>query len=217
MKYQWLNKQNNDTLLMFFNGWGMDENPVADIDCAGYDVLMFYDYTDMTIPIDIPEYSKVELLAWSLGVFAAAYCKPKAEFSVALNGTLRPVDAQYGIPEDIFQGTIDGWNEQGKSKFNRRMCDTRENQAMFEAHAPQRTEADQKTELIAIKEFAMACGEPENIFDTALAVSRDRIIPTDAQLAFWAARQVPVKRFDGAHYPFSQWRSWKELMNFAKS
>ena len=44
MEYKWLNRKNNSKLIVFFNGWGMDENIVAHLEFDEYDVLMFYDY-----------------------------------------------------------------------------------------------------------------------------------------------------------------------------
>ena len=49
MKYKWLNLKNNQKLIIFFNGWGMDEGVVKHLDCEGYDILMFYNYNDFTI------------------------------------------------------------------------------------------------------------------------------------------------------------------------
>ena len=45
MKYKWLNNVKNKKLIIFFNGWGMDENVVKHLDCEDYDVLMFYSKT----------------------------------------------------------------------------------------------------------------------------------------------------------------------------
>ena len=47
MKYKWLNRGENNKIILFFNGWGMDENVVKHLDCEDYDVLMFYDYNTL--------------------------------------------------------------------------------------------------------------------------------------------------------------------------
>ena len=53
MKYKWLNQKNNQKLIVFFNGWGMDEFVVNHLQAEEYDVLMFYDYNSLTIDFDL--------------------------------------------------------------------------------------------------------------------------------------------------------------------
>ena len=74
MKYEWLNRENNSEIIVFFNGWGMDENIVSHLDFDGYDVLMFYDYNSLETDFDfslLNKYSKRYLTAWSMGVMIA--------------------------------------------------------------------------------------------------------------------------------------------------
>ena len=52
MKYKWLNRENNDKLIVFFNGWGMDECVVKHLYPDDYDVLMFFDYTTLETDFD---------------------------------------------------------------------------------------------------------------------------------------------------------------------
>ena len=47
MKYKWLNKKNNEELILFFNGWGMDESVVSHINPENFDVIMIYDYNNL--------------------------------------------------------------------------------------------------------------------------------------------------------------------------
>ena len=72
MKYKWLNKEvNNSKLILFFNGWGMDENVVKHLDVEDYDVLMFYDYNTLDTDFDFNSlnfYHEKNLIAWSMGV-----------------------------------------------------------------------------------------------------------------------------------------------------
>ena len=53
MKYKWLNRNNNQKLIVFFNGWGIDENIVKHLDCEDYDVLMFYDYNTLDVDFNL--------------------------------------------------------------------------------------------------------------------------------------------------------------------
>ena len=74
MKYKWLNKNSNQKLIIFFNGWGMDENVVKHLNCEDYDVLMFYNYNTLETDFDfklLNIYPEKNLIAWSMGVMVA--------------------------------------------------------------------------------------------------------------------------------------------------
>lgn len=80
MKAEWIVRKGNTDLLLFFNGWGMDRR-VADWlvsawpDSAGRDIAVLYDYRNLSIPAWLGEVMAearaVDLVAWSLGVWAA--------------------------------------------------------------------------------------------------------------------------------------------------
>ena len=79
MKYKWLNKVNNQKLIIFFNGWGMDESVVSHLDCENYDILMFYDYNTLDTDFDFESlniYPKKNLIAWSMGVMVGGCLAP---------------------------------------------------------------------------------------------------------------------------------------------
>ena len=128
MEKVWINRQNAPELLLFFNGWGMDEKPFKHLETSkDLDVLMVYDYTNLDnahdLCNDFADYKSVHLVAWSLGVFVAAKVLAGIKFAStkAINGTLMPIDENEGIAPIIFQGTIDSWGEVARIKFNRRM------------------------------------------------------------------------------------------------
>ena len=79
MEYNWLNKNNNRELIVFFGGWSFDSHPFECMDSGNRDILMFYDYSDLNIPEnilnEISNYSEKTLIAWSMGVFTAYYLK----------------------------------------------------------------------------------------------------------------------------------------------
>ena len=55
MKYKWINYKNNKKLIIFFNGWGMDENVVKHFSPEDYDV--FWGFEDQKLF----EYAKMEI------------------------------------------------------------------------------------------------------------------------------------------------------------
>lgn len=223
MMKQWINQSGNPGLLIFFNGWGMDAKPFARLDATGLDVLMIYDYSNLDMPVDLEalagQYSSCRLTAWSLGVWAAASTLSGSRKlfadTLAVNGTLRPVDAEYGIAPEIFQGTIDSWNTVARKKFYRRMCVVPEVTAAFSASEPERDVDGQQRELIAIQQAALNQQFPApDFFDRAVIGNEDRIFPASAQEKFWASANIPYKITAAPHYPFAGLRHWKELIDF---
>ena len=66
-----LEKNNSENLILFFCGWGMDENPFSILNNTS-DVLYVYDYTTPEFDVfDFSAYKKVDLLAFSYGVYAS--------------------------------------------------------------------------------------------------------------------------------------------------
>ena len=48
MQHFWLNKQeNNKKLIVFFNGWGMNETPIQHLKTDDFDILMLNDYRNL--------------------------------------------------------------------------------------------------------------------------------------------------------------------------
>lgn len=214
MKKLWLNRQNAPELLLFFNGWGMDENPFKHLSINNeLDVLMIYDYTVFDGIEEFSEYKAVHLAAWSLGVFAAAKILSGMKFAstLAINGTLKPIDEDGGIVPSIFQGTIDSWSEITRMKFNRRMCGTLHNK-QFKANAPERSIESQKSELLALKKEITSSPIPKNIFQQAIISLNDKIFTRHAQETHWKNARIPLKIIDETHYFFPALKSWKDML-----
>ncbi|MFA7232038.1 MAG: pimeloyl-ACP methyl esterase BioG family protein [Victivallaceae bacterium] len=226
MKYSWINQKNNSRLLVFFNGWGMDEKPFRHLVAGELDVLMFYDYTEPEMPLDLnvvcAGYKQVLLVAWSLGVWAAAEAADgngwRFEDAVAINGTLRPIDEICGIAPAVFQGTIDSWSEIGRKKFNRRMCASPENLAFFNEHHPERTVESQHQELVALQNRILNHKlSGKKLFTRAVTGTDDRIFLATAQVAAWREEKLEVINIAAAHYPFAGLNSWREAIEIGQA
>ncbi len=226
MKCQWIAKwiatTQNPNLILFFNGWGMDQRIVSHLHAdADTDVLMVYDYRDLSLADetirDINAYQYIDVLAWSMGVWA--YTTVQEQFAnrirraIALNGTLRPIDDEYGIPETVYNATIQHFSEAGRTKFFQRMCGSAETVQWFGPHQPQRSLDEQREELIAIQRAARL-RHPQTItpFTCALISRRDKIIPTQHQLEYWRGT-VDYTLIDSPHCAFGRWNSWKEIFD----
>jgi len=217
MKTCWINKQNNDSCILFFNGWGMDKNAICHLDKGDFDVCMLYDFNPIsTINEDLKDYKEVYLVAWSLGVWAAACCFSKSAIklskAIALNGTQKPIDNEFGISAIVFSNTLNTWNEANRSKFNMRMLGGR---TQYEEHLnclTSRTAENQQEELKYIQQEVESKGLKEITFDTVLIGSKDLIFTVQNQYNYWSGKTKIVEA-DVPHFPFSIFNSWQEIID----
>lgn len=218
MKYKWLNNAKGKKLIIFFNGWGMNENVVKHLDCEDYDVLMFYDYNTLDTDFDfslLNIYPEKNLIAWSMGVMIGGKYKTNLlplNQTIAINGTLKPIDVKFGIHPKIYDLTIKGFNEKGREKFIN---------SMFDIQPPplpsplEREIEEQRSELIALKEICkltptitISLGDKKVLYNKVLISNNDKIIPTKSQVAFWGIEP----NLKSGHCPFFDFTKWSELL-----
>ncbi len=205
MKYKWLNKEANEKVIIFFNGWGMDESVVKHLDCEDFDVLMFYDYNTLDTDFEFEELTRYKnryLVSWSMGVCRGAECNKLGLLtsSTAINGTLKPIDNEYGIPERIYDLTLRNFSPAGAQKFIKNMFSSPVN-------LPKnlRDFENQKSELAALKNYS---SDSDFRYDRVIISSEDKIIPTKNQVKFWNIEP----NIKGGHCPFFEYKSWSELL-----
>ncbi|MCG2760610.1 MAG: DUF452 family protein, partial [Candidatus Delongbacteria bacterium] len=159
MKEYWINKKNNKDLIVFFAGWGMDQNPFLPLKYNDLDILICYDYSDMNLNdlsiMDIIEngnYKNIYLIGFSMGVAVAGYLFQselciKFRQIIAINGTLEPISDENGIPVNIFENTLESWDSANKEHFLKRMCRDEIICSKYRINLPKRTLQDEKKEL----------------------------------------------------------------------
>lgn len=207
MKSQFIRQNRTPRLVLFFNGWSMDAN-VAHALAGADDLLAVWDYTDFDLDLRplIDSYQGVRLVAWSLGVWYAAKYFEKLdvafEEAVAVNGTLLPVSAQYGIAPDIITGTADNWLiQRTRDRFNLRV--TGGGEALDAFPFPLRDAVSQQNELNSLLAHIANSPVPANLYKCAVIGNRDRIFPPSAQRAAWKLTATRVIELDAPHYPFA--------------
>jgi len=215
MKHKFLHKNNNTNLILFFNGWGMDESIVSHLNSEDFDVCIFQHYdSNFELDLEFGLYENIYLIAFSMGVWAAANAlqkkSQKFDAKIAINGTMLPINDENGIPVSIFKGTIDHFSERNKHKFDRRMMDSKENFENFKRLKSERTLEDQLEELKLIYQEALA-SELDFSYDKAIIGEQDLIFPTKNQMYFWN-NKAPIQTFDSAHFPFFKFKSWAEIV-----
>lgn len=203
MKYKWLNNDKNQKIIVFFNGWGMDESVVKHLDAEDYDVLMFFDYNDLKTEFNfslLSTYAQKYLIAWSMGVMTATYFDIDYNKKITINGTLKPIDDNYGIPKRIYDLTLKGFSPKGLEKFVKSMFDTE-----IPIIQINRKYENQKSELEALVHYQ---AKQDFRYDKIMISSNDKIIPTKNQVAFWGI-QPNIK---GGHAPFNSFKKWSEFL-----
>ena len=206
MKHFWLNKTNtNKKLIIFFNGWGMDEKIVSHLECEDYDVVVLYDYNDLELDIqslNLSQYTEKHIIAWSMGVMVATLFNfGEIKTSTAICGTPFAIDNQYGIPERIYNLTIKGFSETSSKKFMERMFIEKPSIETFS----DRTFDSKLSELKKMLEYKP---NTEFNFTKAIVGTDDKIIPTKTQLNYW---DNPIT-INSGHCPFMLYKKWTELL-----
>ena len=190
MKHKFLKKGGGEEkLILFFNGWGMDEGVISHLDAEGFDLCIFYHYdNDFSFDADLTEgYKKVYLIAWSMGVWAASR---------------------------TFKGTIDNFSERNKQKFDRRMLSSKEDFERLKTIEHKRTLENQLSELKVIYDLAIDTQEEilDFSFDKIIVGTKDFIFPTKNQINFWSEK-TNIKEIEASHFPFFLYKKWSEIID----
>lgn len=208
MQYKWLNCQGNKSIIVFFNGWGMDEKIVKHLDCENYDVLVLFDWRNFDLPsFDFTKYQNKILTAWSMGVFVCNYFYEQFKnFNsfIAVNGTQDPIDDNFGIPQTAYNLTIEHFNENTCSKFMKKISPDIELKNFCS-----RSLDELKQELIAIKNLKI---DKYLNFNKAIISVKDRIFPYKNMKNFWSQKDIIISEIDSSHYVFDTYKKWSDLL-----
>ena len=217
MKTNRINRENNEKCILFFNGWGMDENAVKDLVFNDFDVCMFYDYRNIDYCDDeFVNYKSIYVVAWSLGVWVASRflinSKLKIDKTIAINGTEKPVHNEFGILPEVFQRTLETWNEINRKKFYQRIFGSRKNLENSLLKLPERTSENQKKELISLREKIKTSGKSYLNWSCALIGSNDLIFSKLNQTKYWENKtRMIIKELP--HFPFNEFKFWKQIID----
>ena len=157
----------------------------------------------------IAEYESIRLIAWSMGVWAAGMTFMGKEFNwenkIAINGTTKLIDDDFGIPKKIYKVTAKLLDENSKDKFIKNMFDNGKINPNIKITRPI---SELKEELISIQNIKL---QDEIVFDCAIISNDDKIIPTKNQLNFWQ-NKTKIKEINSTHCPFEIFNSWQDLL-----
>lgn len=208
--------EGNRRLILIFAGWGSDPRLYDHIVVSGWDTMVAWDYTDPSFPAEaLDGYGTVYLYAWSMGVFAAgeALDGRRIASAFAVNGTPTPRHDREGIPEAVYDGTLQALSgavaARSLHKFRLRMCGSKDTLARIAGELPEGETAPLAAELAAIaerqKESALSDGHRDEKrairWRRAYISENDRIFPAEAQRAAWERIGVGTAVMEGMpHY-----------------
>ena len=214
MKQYFINN-NSDSLLLFFAGWGCDEYEFEHLK-SNSDVLILYDYTDLNFDFDFSGYKKIDLMAFSAGVFIASICNFDFKFGkkIAISGNPYLFDEYYGLSTEI-QTVLFNITEENADDFARNyLVKTEKEYQNF--HPSKRTLTGCQEEFECLKEIYHSHKQNiKDIFDLAYFGDGDKLFNVSAQREFFKERTGIIK--NARHNPFFRIETFEQITDLLLS
>jgi len=217
-------RDTNNHLVVFYGAWGTDENVFIPLCNDEFDFILFYNYSadEALVLPEMKTYEKITLIAWSLGVWAAEYLSLKTgikpDVTIAVNGTPIPADDRYGIPLNVFEGTLNNITEQNMEKFYFRMFGDKKTYQKNIDRIPHRTLKSLHDELRWLYNRIMEPREAGFKWDYAVISEKDRIFPSKNLKGYWK-KEINTKHIiiPQPHYFFHIWESFTDFINYVEN
>ncbi len=134
MNKLYLNNGDASRLIVIFLGWGFPPEVFSQLAKCGYHILLISGYDSHYAPSEVESFIKAQtsvagqvrykeliVIGWSFGVKAAELFLAETELPItlrlAVNGTEYHINNDKGIPEAIFNGTLQGLIDKSLYKF----------------------------------------------------------------------------------------------------
>jgi pimeloyl-[acyl-carrier protein] methyl ester esterase len=217
-------REKNNHLVVLYGGWGTDENVFTPFCNDEFDFILFYNYSadEALVLPEMKTYEKITLIGWSLGVWAAEYLSNKTgikpDVTIAVNGTPVPADDMYGIPLNIFEGTLNHITEENIDKFYFRMFGDKKSYQSNIERVPHRTLKSLHDELRWLYNRIMEQKDPGFRWDYAVTSEIDRVFPSKNLAGYWE-KEKKTKNIvlQLPHYLFNEWKSFTEFIDFVEN
>ena len=210
MKQFFINK-NSEKLLIFFSGWGCDEYEFEGLetDC---DVLIFYDYTDLSYDFDFSKYTEINLLSFSAGVFIGSIFEYnfKVNKMVVISGNPYLFDEDLGLSKDM-QNYLYNLTEDDFEQFIKDyLVKTEEEYKNF--HPSKRTLSSCQNELDELKKiYIQKFDKIVDSYDRAIIGAQDTIFNFYNQKKYYGNRGKIIP--DARHNMFFRIESYNDILN----
>ena len=195
-------------LILFFNGWGMDEKIHPKIQDTNEYELISLKYPYICPRIDFEKYEDIYVIGWSFGVYYANLYLNSLEHlenitAIAINGTPELI-GENGIKKNMIQYTYDNLTLESLDKFY-------ENMELPELLMKREINFQEIKE--ELKYFIDNYKISENRFHKAIIFKNDRIIPFKNQKRYFEINNVEIEEISGGHYPFNELKTFEKIVN----
>jgi len=206
---------NSDKLILFFTGWGCDENQFVNL-TAQDDLLLLFDYQNLDLDFDFSKYKEINILAYSAGVFISSIIDKKIQNvnkKIAINGNPYLFDENLGLTKALVQEFRE-INLDNYLDFRRKyMTETDEEYEKYNKLQSLRTLESCQSELDALERVYLE--EKNNInpnFDKAIIAENDIIFNAENQKEFYKDK---IKLLPNAkHHIFFKFKTYEEILEF---
>ncbi len=214
MQYFYQNNNSRD-LIVFFAGWGCDHNQFTDLH-DNKDVLIVYDYQDLTLDFNFSKYENIYVIAYSAGVFVASLLAdklPNVRQKTAVCGNPYLFDEKLGISEETIRVckaiTLDNYLKFRKQYM---VFDEKEFERYNKLESLRTIESCEK-ELESLQKMYHAYKAQINlVFDKAVVAENDLIFDVKAQRDFYKEKLKVIK--NARHHIFFHFNSLEDILNF---
>ena len=200
---------------MFFSGWGCDYNQFTNLH-DHKDVVILYDYQDLSLDFDFSKYENIYIIAYSAGVFVASIFAekiPNVRRKVALCGNPYLFDETLGISKEnikvLKEITLDNYLDFRK-KY---MVFNDEEYERYNKLESLRTIESCENELLALEKLYQEKKARINpLFDKAIVAENDLIFDVEEQRDFYKDKLKVIK--NAKHHIFFHFNSFEDVLNF---
>lgn len=208
---QTTSENRNRKLRLVFLGYSFTPDCISHLEIGNADLSVVNNYRNLDFDKTFLEGRDIELISWSMGVWASNRVLNNVNITkaVAINGTPFGIHEKYGIPKGVFLRTIRRFDFTSFKKWCFGDFLDKANFS-FDENPKEELEAIYK----ACTEDAYAAqddneeGIASNIrFDKAIISTKDLVFPPQASLMFENRQEI-----DAPHYPFFNFKSLDEIL-----
>lgn len=197
-----IKNQNSQELILVFGGFASHPSHFSHLK-SDKNVILVYDYENLDFKFDLSPFSKITLIAFSMGVCVASKILKDIEFSqkIAINGTNFGMDKLKGIHPAIFAKQIKKFDLLAFKK------------SLFKGHGNETTnfifkdEISLKKELESLYDFALKEPNESFIWDKIYSSKMDEIFPPNALKNAFSK----LIFLDEPHFAFFHFKTWDEI------
>ena len=212
MKTELIDNNSND-LIIFLTGWGCDARQFRFMKSKDNDILIMYDYSDLSLDFDFSKYDKIYLVGFSAGVYVGGLVVdklPKLIKTIAINGNPLAYDNYFGLRKEI-KNIFEGVSSETALGFRRKYMVTNDDEYnLFNRYHPCRSYESCKTELKSLAGYYKDSKALD--YDVAILSEQDKIFDAERQKEYWESRSRCVYLKESAHFPFFVLDNFDEII-----